>query len=179
METKACTVCGEVKPLDQYRKYSGRGRLGLRPLCKVCQRVYEKAWRSNSVEARKNARAKRSQKTAIYSRQYRAKNRAAYLIAECRRRSQKKGFAFDLDAYVPQIQERISKAICEVSGIALALEAAPGRAYNTPSVDRIDPSSGYVYGNDRIVAFAVNAMLGDWGEDVAMSIINQWLQNKA
>ena len=179
MQTKACTVCGEVKPLDQYRKYSGRGRLGLRPLCKVCQRAYEKAWRVNSVEARKNSRAKRSQKTAIYSRQYRAKNRAAYLIAECRRRSQKKGFAFDLDAYVPQIQERISKAICEVSGIALALEAAPGRAYNTPSVDRIDPSSGYVYGNVRIVAFAVNAMLGDWGEDVAMSIINQWLQNKA
>ena len=58
----------------------------------------------------------------------------------------------------------------------------PGRE-NTLStktaLDRIDPSKGYVYGNVRIVAFAVNAMLGDWGEDVAMSIINQWLQNKA
>ena len=179
MQTKACTVCGEVNPLDQYRKYSGRGRLGLRPLCKVCQREYEKTWRSNSTEARKAARAKRSQKTEIYSREYRAKNRAAYLISECRRRSQKRGIAFDLDAHVTQIQERISKATCEVSGIALALEAAPGRAYNTPSLDRIDPSKGYVYGNVRIVAFAVNAMLGDWGEDVAMSIINQWLQNKA
>ena len=178
METKACTVCGEVKPLDQYRKYSGRGKLGLRPLCKVCQREYEKTWRSKSTEARKATRAKRSQKAKIYSREYRAKNRAAYLIAECRRRSQKKGFAFDLDAYVPQMQERISKGTCEVSGIALALEAAPGRAYNTPSLDRIDPSKGYVYGNVRIVAFAVNAMLGDWGEEVAMSIIAQWLKNK-
>ncbi len=174
---KVCTVCDESKPLDQYRKHRARGRLGLRPLCKVCQREYEKGWRSQSKEARKAARAKRSQKTAIYSREWRDKNRAAYLVAECRRRSRKKGIAFDLDAHVVQLQERISKATCELSGIALALGTAPGRAYNTPSLDRIEPSKGYIYENVRIVAFAVNAMLGNWGEEVAMSIIKQWMKN--
>lgn len=178
MQTKACTVCGEVKPLDQYRKYTGRGRLGLRPLCKECQREYEKTWRSQSKENRQAMRARRSDKAAIYSREYRAKNRALYLIGECRRRCQRKGIPFDLDQHADQIQARISVGICEVSGIPLEVSTDPGRKFNTPSLDRKNPKDGYVLTNVRIVAFAVNAMMGDWGEELALEIMNQWIKNK-
>lgn len=178
METKVCTVCGEDKPLDQYRKYSGRGRLGLRPLCKVCQRAYEMAWRSNSVESRKEARLRRKDKAEIYSRKWRMENRAAYLISECRRRCLKKGIPFDLDMHSQELQQRISRGICEVSGIAMDATADPGRRFNAPSIDRINPAAGYVIGNVRVVAFCVNAMMGDWGESVAIQVMKEWLKNK-
>jgi len=178
MPTKVCTVCHEDKPLDQYRRYSGRGRFGLRPLCKICQREYEKKWRSNSKEARHEARMKRKDKAAVYSREYRAKNRAKYLVAECRRRCQKHGWEFDLDQHLGELQTRIQEGYCELTGIPLNLEAIRGRPFNTPSLDRIDPKKGYLYENIRIVAFAVNAMLGDWGEEVALEIARAWIRKR-
>lgn len=177
MQTKVCTVCGEDKPLDQYRKYSGRGKFGLRPLCKVCQRKYESTWRSRSKENRKVVRAKRAGKAAVYAREYRVKKRAFYLIGEARRRCKRKNIPFDLDQHVAEIQERIDRRVCEVTGIPLEVSSAPGRRFNTPSLDRINPKGGYVLTNVRIVAFAVNAMMGDWGEETALYIAKQWVSN--
>lgn len=179
MQMKVCTVCGVDKPLDQYRRYTGRGRFGVRPLCKICQREYEKKWRSNSKEYRKKQREKRAEKARAYSREYRSENRAKYLISECRRRCSKKGIPFDLDIYQKEIQERINAGVCEVSGVSLNLTASEGRPFNTPSIDRIVPEEGYVYRNIRITAFAVNAMMGDWGEKVALEIMQSWIQKKA
>ena len=179
MQTKVCTVCGEDKPLDQYRRYTGRGRFGVRPLCKICQRAYEKKWRSNSKEYRKKQRETRAEKAKVYSREYRAENRAKYLIAECRRRCSKKGIPFDLDLHQQKIQSRIENGVCEVSGIALRLTTSKGRPFNTPSIDRIVPDKGYVYSNIRITAFAVNAMMGDWGEEQTLEIIHAWMKNRA
>lgn len=179
MQTKVCTVCKVGKPLDQYRRYTGRGRFGVRPLCKICQREYEKRWRSNSKEYRRKQREKRAGKAKIYSREYRAENRAKYLISECKRRCSKKGIPFDLDLHQQEIQSRIDVGACEVSGIALDLTASKGRPFNTPSIDRIVPSKGYVYSNIRITAFAVNAMMGDWGEEVTLEIMQSWIQKRA
>lgn len=174
METKICTVCGVDKPLDQYRKYNGRGRFGLRPLCVICQRAYEKQWRSNSKENRADSRLRGAEKRDQSSRIWREANRAAYLVAGAKRRSVKGCIPFDLDQYVDDLQHRISLGRCEVSGIELDLSAAPGRRFNAPSLDRKNPKAGYVISNIRIVAFAVNAMLGDWGEDVALAVFAQW-----
>lgn len=38
METKICKQCGEIKPLEQYRKYYG-GRKGTYNTCKACERI--------------------------------------------------------------------------------------------------------------------------------------------
>ncbi len=173
-DEKRCTVCKQVKALQDFRTYRGRGSFGRRPLCKVCQRQYEMKWRSSSKEYRKAARARRRGKDAAYRLQWISKNRAKYLIAEIRRRSARESIPFDLNLWTTEIDARIKKGLCEVTGYPLDLKARFGRNPLVPSLDRIDPKGGYVYKNIRVTCWAVNAMLSDWGEEAVLPIIKAW-----
>lgn len=128
------------------------------------------------MEYRRAQRRKRAAKAKEYSRCYIAQNRAKYLIGECRRRSAKRGWDFDLDRHVEDIQERINAGLCELTGYPLHLEPRMGRHFDSPSIDRIDPEKGYIYTNIRVTCFAANAMLGNWGEERALAVIRSWLE---
>lgn len=173
---KKCTKCDVVKPLSEYRKYSGRCVGGVRPICKVCQRSYEKEWRSKSKDYRKEQRKKHREKDKLYRAEYNMRNKARYLTSSIKTRCKNKGLPFDLDKYENEINERIEKGICEVSGFPLRLEHGK-RDFNSPSIDRVVPELGYVYSNIRIVAFSVNAALGDWGEDKFLQVLKHWKNN--
>jgi hypothetical protein len=47
-----------------------------------------------------------------------------------------------------------------------------------PSFDRIDPTKGYTTDNVRIVLFAVNTMLLDWGEEIFLDVANAYRANR-
>jgi len=174
---KKCSVCGERKPLKEFRKYVGRSKDGKRPLCGTCQRSYETKWRKRSAEKLRKARWIRSPKAKEYARRYRATNRAAYLVAECRRRCARMGKEFDLDAAALQL--RIDARVCEVSGFPLdttPLERSYERRPNSPSLDRIDPTRGYTMDNVRVVCLAANTAMGNWGEAAFMPIAQAWVE---
>lgn len=109
--------------------------------------------------------------------------RACNLISRIQDRCQKNKTPFDLNKYMDQIQERIERGKCEVTGIKFGL---PGRwlngnamsrakcRWNSPSVDRIDPEGGYVYSNIRIVCFAFNAARNCWGDDILWKVVESW-----
>lgn len=42
----------------------------------------------------------------------------------------------------------------------------------SPSLDRIDTSRGYTKDNVRLVVYAVNIMLMDWGESIFARVVN-------
>lgn len=177
--SKVCTVCRIDKSLDDFRIWSaGGGRFGRRPLCKECQRIYELGWRSQSKEYRRKQRLKRFDKNAEYSREYRALNRIKYIVAQIRRRSKTKGIPFDLEDHLEELNARCAKGVCELSGIPLNMLASRGQVFNNPSIDRINPKGDYIYANVRVVAWAVNAMLGSWGEEVTLNIARNWLQKR-
>lgn len=94
--------------------------------------------------------------------------RAQCLISYARRRASKRSIAFDLDSHVSTLQARIDAGTCELTGIPFTLDN--GRQWDSPSIDRIEPSKGYVLSNVRVVLHAVNAALGDWGEGVLLKI---------
>ena len=100
--------------------------------------------------------------------------RGQCLVATARTRSRRRGLAFDLDNHVDEIQALIDKGVCELTGYEFDL--SPGKPFNSPSIDRIDPAKGYTYENIRIVLNLVNAALGDWGEDVLREVMKQWLK---
>lgn len=106
----------------------------------------------------------------------RRNHRAKTLINHARQRSDKKNLSFDLDKYEEEIQRRIDKGYCELTGSALRLSG--GIAYNTPSIDRIIPDRGYVFSNIRIVCLWVNQALGDWGEAILRNLIREWQENE-
>lgn len=93
-------------------------------------------------------------------------SRATQLIKGARQRAKEKGLPFSLR--VRAIQAKIDRGICEVSGLPLNLEG--GRTWDSPSIDRIVPELGYTPDNTRVVCFAVNSAMGDWGLDKLLEI---------
>jgi hypothetical protein len=62
-----------------------------------------------------------------------------------------------------------SKGLCALTGIPFRIDA-PKRDPFSISVDRIDSSLGYSYGNVRLVLLAVNLAMSHWGEEALMTI---------
>ena len=57
---------------------------------------------------------------------------------------------------------------CELTGVLFEYTVRPGvRARPLiPSLDRIDPQKGYIKENLRVVCYAVNAAINEWGDGV-------------
>lgn len=53
-----------------------------------------------------------------------------------------------------------------------------GRTWDSPSIDRIDPSGGYTYDNIRIVCHAINCALGTWGEEILGMVTRAWMEHR-
>lgn len=94
--------------------------------------------------------------------------RAGYLIRAARARAKRKGLAFDICP--GDIAWQIELGVCAATGIQFHLATNQGRHPFTPSIDRIDNNQGYIRGNVRIIVWALNAMRGDWGDDILMRI---------
>ena len=174
---KTCTKCKKRLPKENFRKYCGRSIDGLRPLCKECQKKYEQKWRDANKERLAATRARRSAKEKKYRLEYDAANRGMLLVMQAKRRCLKKKIPFDLDQHIAEIEKRIQKKKCEMTGVELDMYNA-GTKWNSPSLDRIVPMKGYVYSNIRVVCFAMNAALGNWGEDRLHKIMSAWLERK-
>ena len=102
----------------------------------------------------------------------RVEKRAMCLIANARTRSRRRGVEFGLDFFVGELQRRIDNGVCELTGVKIDL--SPGRKWNSPSIDRIDPKGGYLPGNVRMVCQAMNLAMGDWGEDIVWELFQGW-----
>ena len=104
----------------------------------------------------------------------RLEKRAMCLVAAARIRARKKGIAFSIDeGEVALLQRVIDAGRCQLSGVSFTLGGP--RSATSPSLDRVVPSLGYVTGNLRIVCHALNAGMGDWGEDELRRIANAWI----
>lgn len=125
------------------------------------KRIYFKKWRDENAD---HVRAKEAKR--------RLEKRGLCLIATTRTRARKKGLEFNLEPYADEIQKRIDKGFCELTGEPFDL--SPGRRHNSPSLDRIDCSKGYTYDNVRIVLHLMNQALGEWGEDVLFEVMSKW-----
>ena len=173
---KICTVCEKQKPLTAFRKYSGRSPDGKRPLCANCQRAYEMEWRANNKDRLTIARANRKGQTEAYAVRYNEENWARYMTTRIRTRCQKMGIPYDLDDHLDELNERYNAGQCEMTGLPFRTTLKGRRAWDSASLDRINPTDGYVYSNIRVVCFGMNAALGDWGEAVFTRIANAYLQ---
>lgn len=148
------------------------------------QHVVAKRVRDREYASRPEVKARRQKVYAAWSAANRDRllakeadrrlaKRGSVLVATVRTRARKRNLAFDLDAHVADIQARIDRGVCELTGAPFDL--SPGRKFNSPSIDRINSSLGYTYDNIRIVLNLVNAALGDWGEDTLRQVMTEWL----
>ena len=130
-----CSTCGMIKSANQFHRNQGK-RNGLHSSCKECRKKYQQ---SNPVMRQTQA-----------------------MVYHARQRAESKGLAFNIDRdYV----RSIVSSHCPIFGTPLAWSAARnngGMALpNSPSLDRIDPSKGYVKGNVWIISNRANAIKND------------------
>ena len=82
------------------------------------------------------------------------RDRNKYFLNAIKKRASQKNVPFDLD-----LEDIKFPQYCPILGIELSRnEDYQGPAKNSPSVDRIDPSKGYVKDNIQIVSHLANAM---------------------
>ncbi|MEN6306068.1 MAG: hypothetical protein ABFD96_25305 [Armatimonadia bacterium] len=89
-------------------------------------------------------------------------------VNAARTRAKQRGLGFDIDYEWAIAEVERQKLRCAMTGIAFfSREKGSSKCHPyCPSLDRIDNSKGYTKDNVRIVLFAVNAMLRDWGDQV-------------
>lgn len=170
VEEKMCRGCKRRLPRSAF--YTPKS-----PLCKPCNGERGRAWRdANREQVRASGRNRYAKKaTAISARNKSARRnrRGLFLIKGAKVRAAKKGVAFDLDGHVADVQALIDAGTCQLTGLPFDLESPA--AWNSPSLDRIEPDKGYTWGNVRVICHAMNCALGTWGEDVLRRVIGAWL----
>ena len=92
------------------------------------------------------------------------------LLNNAKDRARKSGVSFDLSREF--IEKKLEAGACELSGIQFV--RMPQRQHRAhpfaPSLDKIDPTKGYVDGNVRMLCFAVNQARSDFGDEVLLTV---------
>ena len=135
LREKRCSKCGIVKSIDQFHR-SKRYASGRESACKDCKIKYRQA---NPVLIQTN-----------------------HMVNKARTRAKNKGLPFDIDSdYI----RSIIPSHCPIFGTRLEWSCNRGGAAralpNSPSLDRIDPSKGYVKGNVWIISSRANRIKSD------------------
>lgn len=105
---------------------------------------------------------------------------ARIAVGKARMRAIGKAIDFDLSSEWAIQQVRSTGYKCPVSGIDFLEETASMSFMRpfAPSVDRVDCKKGYTQGNCRVVIFAVNAMMADWGEEIFNKVARGYLYQR-
>jgi hypothetical protein len=129
---KRCSKCGIVKSVAQYRR-DKKAKDGWRSQCKECDKKYNQA---NPITIQ-----------------------TAHMVKKARQRAKDKELAFDIDN---NFIRSIIPSHCPIFGTRLEWSCNRGGTAHplpsSPSLDRIDPSRGYVKGNVWIISNRANTI---------------------
>ena len=110
-------------------------------------------------------------KSSEYARRRRKIDPIGPMINDARKRAERKGIDFDLDQ-----SDLIVPPTCPVLGIELFVSGGK-RTANSPSLDRIDNSRGYIKSNVRVISFRANALKNDATIEELEKIVNYMKEN--
>lgn len=159
-KTRICRKCKVEKSYSEFYVNSK----GNRPhLCKDCVKERERTYKQSKPELIAERYSK-----------WRQEKRGFALVNVARNRAKSKGVPFDLDP--EDIQARIDRGSCEITGIPFDLTKP--RSWNAPSLDRINPSEGYIRTNTRVILYSLNVMANVWGINKVVEVGNSILAQR-
>ena len=97
----------------------------------------------------------KEEKDKVYCSEYRKRHLNRNLHRAAKARSKKRGYEFELgydDIVIPEF--------CPILGIPLqsGIKSGSGGNMNSPSLDRIDNTKGYIKGNVQVISHKANSM---------------------
>jgi hypothetical protein len=148
--TRTCTQCAETKQPELFAK-NARGRDGLSTVCKNCVRVLY--YLPNREKYMRKARERRATdegkaRERQWQRQRRVANPLVRMLADARRRADRKGWQFDLTE----------------SDVSI------------PAVCPVDSAKGYVRGNVLVISWRANRIKSD-ATLAELQAITRWLES--
>lgn len=166
---KTCFKCKRQLDFSCYNKSSGR-KDGLNPYCKDCCKQYRtdnkekilakkaETYRKDIDLSRKKSRERYHSNPEKYLKHQRdfystLNGRARKILIKCKERARKDNIPFDLT-----VEDIIIPEKCPYLGITLTHSLGEGQLLSNSSIDRVDPSKGYVKGNVEIISRLANTM---------------------
>ena len=156
---RRCTGCGAVKHERNFYPCH-KGRFGLESKCKKCVQARCKKWSDRNrrrIEAHQKAKRERYSSADAVPRQFGMadQTKAKRMVAEARKRSRlrKMNCSISYHDLLPLPE------ICPVFGTPLKIGS--DKPTEWMSLDRIDPSLGYVPGNVQIISYRANTLKND------------------
>lgn len=137
--SRPCSACGKILPADSehfYRKKNGI----LSSECRDCFRQ----------------RSSRNQKTCHHAGG--ADYHLSYIMRGTRQRARKAGLECEIDTEFLKILLKKQTGLCAITKVPLTFTKGLGHAPTNASIDRIDPTKGYIKDNIQLVAYRVNIM---------------------
>lgn len=157
--TKSCTKCGVDKPLDDFYPHKG-GRYGRDSQCRQC--VNKRTSERDRLDPSKHHYLRR--------RRWLESNRERVILAAIKSKCKRLGIPFDLT-----LSDIVIPDVCPVLGIPIMAGTGLSHA-NSPSVDRIIPTGGYLKGNVQIISQKANAMKQD-ATVLELQRFAKWIQD--
>lgn len=132
-------------------------------------REYRRKWnKANPEKVRATSRryyAKHREKVIEYQKGWRSKRTEGYLLSAARRRAKQKGLDFNID-----ITDIVVPETCPALGIPIR-RTAEKWADDTPTLDRVDSTRGYVKGNVMVISKRANFLKNNASADEIRSIL--------
>lgn len=187
---RKCKVCGVEKDIDLF-VLDKRCKNGHTNVCKECQNKYIREYKRGNEDY---LTKRREHYDKIYREQHnrgitksRQKNplkfKCRMLKNSMKQRSRRKGFEFDEDYFTTErLMEFISKSpYCQCCGKKLDLGYKEDWHFNddSPSMDRVDSSKGYIKGNVALLCWGCNRRKQDSTPEtlrIIADFIDKWHQ---
>jgi len=181
---KICIKCKENKDCLEFPKNKNK-KDGLNIHCKLCvntqmKKCYNTKYAKNATNGQrvqKKWMKENREDQLVYYKEYRETNRETYirsrLICGARERSRRKKLEFNLD--YEWLDNHLKSNKCPITHMEFNYEP---NSPQMPSVDRIDPSKGYIKDNCRIVCIIYNFAKNMWTDKDVMILAESLVQGR-
>ena len=137
---RKCCVCKQFKSYDNFHK-NCRKYLGLSNTCKLCNKLKNKDYQKT---------IKYKNKRIVYYMTYRNSHKEYEMWRHAKKRAK-----LDNREFTITIEDIVIPEFCPVLSIPLNRESN-GKSDNSPSLDRIDNTKGYIKGNICVISWRAN-----------------------
>lgn len=161
-----CSTCKETKKEDEFHKNS-RTKSGYANACKGCMKEYKRAWYyENGGQNYERVYGKRySKEKTLKTSKWKRLNPERRMWSSLKRSAKDRGLEFNLDW-----TDIVIPDVCPILGLRLKIGNSVTSA-DSPSMDRIDNSKGYVKGNVRVISHRANALKSNLTIEQARSLL--------
>lgn len=204
METRICWICKTEYPLTREFFYKdSKDKSGLQKRCIECNKKTNKRFSEKNPEYSSDKGKERYHKVkgdnpsynkerySIYREQYLKRRKEwssseygrlynIYCAAKQRSSKKKIPFSISFDDVIKMFNDQ--QGLCSLSGMKLITNEIREEGKNyypyAPSIDKIDPTKGYVLDNIRIVSVIVNLSLNTFGDVVFDEMCKSYIEKK-